>query len=125
MLSKLWSFIELRTNRMVQVCRWIIELGAFGLIVFVLIVIVKETSRPEIIIDAIDVPEDMVKSGYTGIVVAQKLADEAHNLSLKILEESDKSKYLRGIYLRGLIGPNYVKTNFAFSDISLPMTPFK
>ncbi len=78
------SIVERQTSYISQVRRYVTEIGLIGLALFAIIVFVKEVRRPEIIIDAIDVPEDIAKLGYTGIVVAERLADESHKIGLKI-----------------------------------------
>jgi len=83
-----WSITEQLISKILQGSRWAIELGMIVMMIvmtaFVVRVYYLEMSRPEIILDAIDVPEDMVKLGYTGIVVAEKLADKEHKINLGI-----------------------------------------
>jgi tetratricopeptide (TPR) repeat protein len=95
---------------------WIIELGGIGLVACALFVFINEVRRPEIVIDTINVPEDLEKSGYTSVVVAEKLADEAHKINLTIRDLSAKNSWHKEV-----LNLNEIGASSASTDISLPV----
>jgi tetratricopeptide (TPR) repeat protein len=106
------SFVEkISLNR-----KYIFEILLIGSIIVLLYL---EFRRPEIIIDTIDVPEDIEKLGYTGNVVAERLADEAHKIVLEIRKPPPQK-----LWSEEVLSMSEVKTYTQVPDILVPTTQF-
>ena len=114
--------IERYTNYVSLVRKFVIELGLIGLMILSILGLFLfgiEVFHQEIILDPIEVPEDIEKLGYTGIVVAEQLADAALNIELEIRELSAQSSWHKETNnLRG------ISTNTKIPDISVPGAQF-
>lgn len=71
--------------------KFVWELVLVLFLVFGLVLFVIEVLRPEVTLDSIEVPEDISRSGYTGIVVAEELADAALNIQIDVRKLSYQS----------------------------------
>jgi len=111
------SIVEEQSNFTSQVRRWIIDLVIIGLVILAIGVFFFEMWRKEIILDAIDVPDDLVKLGYTGVVVAEKLADESQKIRIENRDLSAKNSWHKETE-----NVNKVEATTNKPDISLPET---
>lgn len=111
--------IQRYTNYISLVKQFIFDLGLIGLVVLGLVLFFIEVFRYEIILDPIEVPDDIAKSGYSGIVVAEQLADAALNVKLEIQELSARSSWHRETENMREIG-----TSANSPDISVPGSQF-
>lgn len=90
-----------------------------GLLALGLMLLIIEARRPEVILEPIEVPEDIAKLGYSGIVVAEQLADAALDIELETQELSSKNSWHKdAMNIHG------VGTNARIQDISVPGSPF-
>ncbi len=80
---------------------------------------IVEIFRFEIILDPIEVPEDIAKLGYTGIVVAEKLTDAAIVIELETRELSAQVSWHKDV-----VNTPEVGTNARIQDISVPGSSF-
>jgi len=93
--------------------------GLIGLLVIGLALLYKEVSQPEVILEPIEVPEDIAELGYTGVVVAEQLADAAINIELETRELSSQS-----LWHKDAMNMREVRTTVRSQDITLPGSPF-
>jgi hypothetical protein len=78
-----------RPRSQLQIFKWVIfGLGLCATAGFVGHAAYREIHRPNTVIDAINVPEELLKRGYNGAVVAAKLADQATRIGLSIENQS-------------------------------------
>lgn len=104
------------TNYVTQTKFW----GVMVLLVLGLVVLIKEVCRPEIILDPIEIPQDIIKkSGYTGIAVAEQLADAALNIELETQNLS-----VQNSWHKDAINMSEIETSTHIPDISVPGSPF-
>ena len=81
----------------------VVDWGLIGLVVFGIGLLISEVRRPEVVLDPIEDPEDIAKLGYSGLVVAEQLADAALNIESETRELSAQNSWhkdaenLRGI----------------------------
>ena len=71
----------------------LLDMSFFALLIGFGVVVYKELKRTEIILDAIEVPEELKKSGYTGTVIAEKLLDEARRIGFETRELSRNTSW--------------------------------
>ena len=69
----------------------VFDWGLIGLLLFGIGLLISEVLRPEVVLDPIEVPEDIAKLGYSGVVVAEQLADAALNIELETRELSTQN----------------------------------
>ena len=69
----------------------VFDWGLIGLLLFGIGLLISEVRRPEVVLDPIEVPEDIAKLGYSGVVVAEQLADAALNIELETRELSTQN----------------------------------
>lgn len=96
--------------------KYIFEILLISSILLVIVLLYLELKRPEIIIDTIDVPEDIEKLGYTGNIVAEKLADEAHKIVMENQTISPQKSWQKEA-----INTTEVMPNAQVPDILLPI----
>ena len=71
----------------------VVDWGLIGLLLFGIGLLISEVLRPEVVLDPIEVPEDIAKLGYSGVVVAEQLADAALNIELETRELSAQNSW--------------------------------
>ncbi len=67
------------------------EVALLFLAVFALVILFFSITKTEIILDPIEVPTSMLKFGYTGTVVAEKVLEEARKIGLETQRLSKKN----------------------------------
>ena len=81
----------------------VVDWGLIGLLLVGSGLLISEVLRPEVVLDPIEVPEDIAKLGYSGVVVAEQFADAATDIELETQELSSQNSWhkeaenLRGI----------------------------
>ena len=66
----------------------LVDVSIIALFFSILILLIIEFNREEIILEAIEIPVEIEKTGYSGKVVAEKLLDEARKIEIEINEKS-------------------------------------
>jgi len=89
----------------------------FGLFALV----INEIYQEEIVLEPLSVPEDLIKDGYSGEVVAEKLLDEVRRIELDI-RDFPNSIFIRD--MSGFYNTASFKTDTQFTDIQIPGTNF-
>ncbi|MGZ9213611.1 MAG: tetratricopeptide repeat protein [Candidatus Binatia bacterium] len=112
--------IQRYTNLISLVRHFIFEFGFTVLVILGLVLLASDLHRPEIILDPIEVPEDIAKLGYSGMVISEQLADAAHNIELETRELSTSQ------HLWTKEADNFIKiiTNNYIPDITVPGAQF-
>jgi tetratricopeptide (TPR) repeat protein len=107
------------TTQVSLIKQFILDFGLIILVVSSLGLVISEVLRVEVILEAIEVPEDVQKLGYTGKIVAEQLADAALEFDLETRELSSQNSWHND--MENLPG---VDTDARIKDISLPGSSF-
>lgn len=114
--------IKNRFSLIEQLLFSVIKITFFLMFLVFLVILYKEVSRTEIILDPLNMPQELVKLGYSGTIVSEKLLDEARKI------EFETNKTNNEFFSRADSEPfNYIdklSADIQFSDIQLPGANF-
>lgn len=81
-----------------------------------------EILRTEIILDPLSMPEELIKSGYSGTVVAERLLDEVRKIEFETNKINEKQSFRSDKEPFKYIGK--LSADIQFSDIQIPGANF-
>lgn len=114
-ISKLQSL----TNQVSLIKNFTLDFGLIILVVSGLGLFIFEIFRFEVILEPIEVPEDIAKQGYTGVVIAEQLTDAALNI-----ERNTKELSSEFAWHKEALNMSDIRTSSRTLDISVPGSPF-
>ncbi|MBK8816814.1 MAG: tetratricopeptide repeat protein [Methylococcaceae bacterium] len=113
------SLLGVFAEKIALIRKIIFDLGFIILIVIFILMLVSEIRRDEIILDPIEIPEIINKSGYTSREVAEKLLDSAQRIGFEAKEKSKNYSWNREINQLGELG-----AESQIPDIQIPVAGF-
>ncbi len=108
-------------SKIEQFITFITKLFVFLLSAIFLSFIAIEVSRDEIILEPLNVPDELIKKGYTGEIIAEKLLDQVRRIELTTRDLANTIHFEDKSYFNN--AKNLI-TNIRFVDIEIPGTNF-
>lgn len=98
---------------------FVISLGILVIIILGITFLVIDLRKPEMVLDPVEVPEDIAKSGYTGIVISEQLADVSLKIQLETRKLSRQNSWFSAVKNLRSIGQAEL-----IQDFTVPGVPF-